>query len=662
MALVKCFHCEKEYSNSLNSCPHCGFTPQIFVCPECGELYGLNNQNCPICGFALQNIQRTPATSEDVTNYLDSLVSKLETASTSAQFNQIGYSLSILSTQIDVSEYLDKCKEGFDKAVESEQKEKVYQDSIEFLKSTEDSPNIDLLRNAMCTLTSLDDYKESKKYAEICSERLQEAIYNKASSLIESGNKIEDFKQAESLLKEVEGYKESDKLLSECAEKENTLEAAKKKSRKKLVLTLCSIVAVVALTFATVNFFIPGYHYIRGDSLFNSQKYAESKEEYLLAGDFKDAPDKAIVSENAYHYSEATAFFNNGAYKNAISEFGKANDYSNSKAKIDESYYLLAKSYFDSEDYVLAAENFSLSNGYSNAAEMIFESGNKLLDAKDYALAAEAFGYGDTSESKQYKSYCLGMVYLKNSNYKDAVNCFKEAGNILDAKSMYTSSAYSLGLSYFYSKNYYQARNAFSKCGNYKDSQNLVKICEAEQCITEGRLDLAYPIYSDLPKDLTVEGFDAQSRIALILKYKSFASICNKTWKATKNYIETRNVYKRTGSWDCWYYDEPFTDQKLSIDCTLNSNGTVDISGYVSFYRFTDYSSLNKYCKATITSRYFTIKNLTSIPSSYKIDSDTTLNYSNGVFSISYSVKDNYSISFYNLYRSSVTYGRESYS
>ena len=43
MALVKCFHCEKEYSNSLNSCPHCGFTPQIFVCPECGELYGLNN-------------------------------------------------------------------------------------------------------------------------------------------------------------------------------------------------------------------------------------------------------------------------------------------------------------------------------------------------------------------------------------------------------------------------------------------------------------------------------------------------------------------------------------------------------------------------------------------------------------------------------------------
>ena len=662
MALVKCFHCEKEYSNSLNSCPHCGFTPQIFVCPECGELYGLNNQSCPICGFALQNIQRTPATSEDVTNYLDSLVSKLETASTSAQFNQIGYSLSILSTQIDVSEYLDKCKEGFDKAVESEQKEKVYQDSIEFLKSTEDSPNIDLLRNAMCTLTSLGDYKESKKYAEICSERLQEAVYNKASSLIESGNKIEDFKQAESLLKEVEGYKESDKLLSECAEKENTLEAAKKKSRKKLILTLCSIVAVVALTFATVNLFIPGYHYIRGGSLFNSQKYAESKEEYLLAGDFKDAPDKAIVSENAYHYSEATAFFNNGAYKDAISEFGKANDYSNSKEKIDESYYLLAKSYFDSEDYVLAAENFSLSNGYSNAAEMIFESGKNLLDAKDYSHAVTVFDYVGTNESKQYKAYCLGMVYLKSNSYEDATNCFKEAGNILDAKSLYTSSAYSLGLSYFYSKNYYQARNAFSKCGNYKDSQNLTKICEAEQCIEEGRLDLAYPIYSDLPKDLTVEGFDAQGRIALILKYKSFASICNKTWSATKNYIESRQVSRYYGSWDSWYCDEPLTDQKLSIDCTINNNGTVDISGYVSFYRFTNYSIINDYCNKSLTSRYFAIKNLTAIPSSYRIDNDTTLNYSNGVFSISYYVKDEDSAYFYNLYKSSVTYGRESYS
>lgn len=649
MALVKCFHCEKEYSNSLNSCPHCGFTPQIFVCPECGELYGLNNQSCPICGFALQNIQRTPATSEDVANYLDSLVSKLEAASTSAQFNQIGYSLSILSTQIDVSEYLDKCKEGFDKAVESEQKEKVYQDSIEFLKSTEDSPNIDLLRNAMCTLTSLDDYKESKKYAEICSGRLQEAIYNKASSLIESGNKIEDFKQAESLLKEVEGYKKSDKLLSECAEKENTLEAAKKKSRKKLVLTLCSISAVVALTFATVNFFIPGYHYIRGGSLFNSQKYAESKEEYLLAGDFKDAPDKAIVSENAYHYSEATAFFNNGAYKDAISEFGKANDYSNSKEKIDESYYLLAKSYFDSEDYVLAAE-------------MIFESGKNLLDAKDYSHAVTVFDYVGTNESKQYKAYCLGMVYLKSNSYEDATNCFKEAGNILDAKSLYTSSAYSLGLSYFYSKNYYQARNAFSKCGNYKDSQNLTKICEAEQCIEEGRLDLAYPIYSDLPKDLTIEGFDAQGRIALILKYKSFASICNKTWSATKNYIESRQVSRYYGSWDSWYCDEPLIDQKLSIDCTINNNGTVDISGYVSFYRFTNYSIINDYCNKSLTSRYFAIKNLTAIPSSYRIDNDTTLNYSNGVFSISYYVKDEDSAYFYNLYKSSVTYGRESYS
>ena len=657
MALVKCFHCEKEYSNSLNSCPHCGFTPQIFVCPECGELYGLNNQSCPICGFALQNIQRTPATSEDVANYLDSLVSKLEAASTSAQFNQIGYSLSILSTQIDVSEYLDKCKEGFDKAVESEQKEKVYQDSIEFLKSTEDSPNIDLLRNAMCTLTSLDDYKESKKYAEICSGRLQEAIYNKASSLIESGNKIEDFKQAESLLKEVEGYKKSDKLLSECAEKENTLEAAKKKSRKKLVLTLCSISAVVALTFATVNFFIPGYHYIRGGSLFNSQKYAESKEEYLLAGDFKDAPDKAIVSENAYHYSEATAFFNNGAYKDAISEFGKANDYSNSKEKIDESYYLLAKSYFDSEDYVLAAENFSLSNGYSNAAEMIFESGKKLLDAKDYALAAEAFGYGGTNESKQYKSYCLGMVYLKSSNYKDAVNCFKEAGNILDAKSMYTSSAYSWGLSYLSSKSYDLAKNVFSKCGNYKDSQNLVKICEAEQYIKEGRLDLAYPIYSDLPKNLTVEGFDAQGRIALILKYKSFASICNKTWSATKNHFETRRVHSSTGSSDRWSVDKVVPQQTLSIKCFINNNGTVNIQGTVIFLRFTNFSILKTSNSITVTEKSFAITNITAIPSSYKIDNDTTLNYSNGVFSISYSVKDNYSAYFYNLYKSTVTYG-----
>ena len=91
--------------------------------------------------------------------------------------------------------------------------------------------------------------------------------------------------------------------------------------------------------------------------------------------------------------------------------------------------------------------------------------------------------------------------------------------------------------------------------------------------------------------------------------------------------------------------------------CILNDDGTATVTGTVTFQRFTDYSSIGAYCSPSKTSRTFKISNVTSIPSKFEIDSNTTLHFSNGRFRVEYSLKDDYSAHFYNKYTSSVTYG-----
>ena len=77
----------------------------------------------------------------------------------------------------------------------------------------------------------------------------------------------------------------------------------------------------------------------------------------------------------------------------------------------------------------------------------------------------------------------------------------------------------------------------------------------------------------------------------------------------------------------------------------------------LSYYYFNNYSSLSSRCKARLTTDSFEVKNLKTIPTSIRIDSSTTLTLANGTFSVKYSYRDDYSMYFYNVYSSSVTYG-----
>ena len=77
MALLTCIKCRESYSDTLNGCPHCGFIPQIFLCPECGSVHGPGDLCCRNCGFQL-NGSRIIADDAAIAGALEKLGGELE--------------------------------------------------------------------------------------------------------------------------------------------------------------------------------------------------------------------------------------------------------------------------------------------------------------------------------------------------------------------------------------------------------------------------------------------------------------------------------------------------------------------------------------------------------------------------------------------------------
>ncbi len=306
-----------------------------------------------------------------------------------------------------------------------------------------------------------------------------------------------------------------------------------------------------------------------------------------------------------------------------LRQFPNLNRRQDAAEQVLASTYALADENEKKEEYAKAIEEFDSIGDYSDAKERIFAIGLARLNANDFSLAEKAFETGGSSQSEDYYYYTQGKELFSRKKYSDA-------------------------------------KEQFKKCA-VEDAADLCTACDyltAEEHYQNGELNTAKKLFEALPKDYSYKnGAKVGVRLERLEKFKSFAALCG-TWKVTDNYIESKNVYNRSGSWSNWYYDGVLTDQSITIRCVINSDDTVTVNGEVEFYRFTDYSSLKEYCKATKTSKTFSITKVAQMPASHVIDGDTTLLFKNNIFELSYYVKDNYSVSFTNMYTSRVTYGK----
>lgn len=77
MALTNCINCGHEYTNILDACPHCGFKPRAFKCPECGRFCSRNDQICKYCGFPLSLENMVPLSVAEMEQLYDASVMQL---------------------------------------------------------------------------------------------------------------------------------------------------------------------------------------------------------------------------------------------------------------------------------------------------------------------------------------------------------------------------------------------------------------------------------------------------------------------------------------------------------------------------------------------------------------------------------------------------------
>lgn len=322
------------------------------------------------------------------------------------------------------------------------------------------------------------------------------------------------------------------------------------------------------------------------------------------------------------HYFKGNSALKSFDYQTAISEYELAKNFLNTKSKLNETNYAFAEKLYSEENFYDAAVHYNVVKKHEDTESKIIECGTKLLESQEYQKSLEVFEMIKTDDVAQLKNYALGMTKLIDGSYEEAKNCFSSAGE-------------------------------------YSDSKSMINACDlmlAENHCKNGDFEKAKAIYAALPEGLAYNGISVTDRISLLNNSQGLINAMGK-WNASKYYIETRNVYDRTGSWDSWYIDSDASGQTLTVNCKLNDSNTFDISGTVSYYAYNTYSSLSKYCNANLKTEKINIQNVTVIPASVYINDYTTLNYSGGVFSIKYYERDNYSAHFHNIYSSSVTYG-----
>ncbi len=395
------------------------------------------------------------------------------------------------------------------------------------------------------------------------------------------------------------------------------------------------------------------FDYTQGQVLFAAEDYAAAAEKFTAAKDYSDASE--MVHE--CHYLLAQAHMKAGKYADAISEFETAGEYKDAVSKAGEAHYKQAESMLKAGRPKDAAKEFQAAGSYSDASSRIMKLGKSLISEKKYKEAVDVLQLSSSKDAPRYISYVNGLVAYGKKDYKTAMTEFTAAGKLEDAPAKLKAATYQQGIKLLGSKKFGDARKLFKKISGYKKSKHLINVCTAEIALSNGRFNAALKAYEAVPKSLKVTGFNAAKRRALVMKYKSFASICGE-WKATKNYIESRSTHITTGIWNNWYIDKTDSSQRLTIHCYLQNNGKMRVEGRVTYLRFNNYSILSAYCKAYWSYDSFTLKNLKKVPSKIKIDSHTKIKRVSKKFNFTYKYTENENVYFRYRYKTTITYGK----
>ncbi len=413
----------------------------------------------------------------------------------------------------------------------------------------------------------------------------------------------------------------------------------KKNSKKIIKIISISIVVIILLIisiFIVIKNILPRKYISNINSNYDTKQYkkvAEYNSKLELIKEYLgDNYDEYKLIKYKVQYSNAMALFEQGEYDKSLTNLQKIEPLDeNIQNLINNCKYELVKKYINETKY-------------NDALELLKDVINKedILDLEDKIHYNLAFEY---LNEKDYKNALEEISKVQNKDYENLNNAMKQIH-------------YEYGKCFLEQRDYTSAIIQLEQAKEFEDANTLINnsyIEQAENYLKDGNAKEAKEIYNQLSDEFEYNGIKVLDRKNQLNKFAQLIESTGKKY-ATKSYCESRNVWKYDGRWENWYLDTPNSREYIDTSLMLNDDGTVTLSGTVYFYAFDNFSSLQRYCNAKIVSRDIKIYNITSIPSTYDLDSNTKLLYSNGTFSIKYSKKDDYSTNFYNLYTSSVTY------
>lgn len=657
---MSCVKCGRNYSDTLEVCPHCHHAPKAFVCPECGGIYGKGDTACANCGMILNHSSRTPATEQDALKAMEEVQKLVEQAENLDQLKEVDKTLDLLASCTDISALQAIFEEKYEAANKAE-------DFAIACNLVENAKTISELTRAETLLKGLDDYEGAAEKLEQCKDALNNCKMTVALSVMNNAKSEVDLENARTMFRELAAYGNADLRADECDAKINKIHKAKKTKSLVIGLSIAAVVVAIAAAIAVVTFFIPNSHYSNANKLFASESFAEAAQEYIAAGDFRDAAMKAeeanVMAAKKQNYETAQKALETGNFQEALICLQAAVGYRDAAEQLNDVGYNYGMTLMENKEFLAAAQAFAVLGDFSDAKDQIFTCGKALLDAESYADAAEAFNLMGTDQGGAYCTYANAMTMLADNEYMNAVSLFEAVSDVEDAATRIGECYYLQGKKLLDKGEYKEAKEYFKKAGDYKGAKKMINACtlvEAETYWKKGYLNKAQALYKKLPSDFKYDGVSVSKRLSLLKKFSNFVKLCGK-WQAKGDCKATvRQIYKRTGSWDEW--TTTFTNPRdyVTITCTISDKGKLTMKGTASYDRHTKYSSLSSLLRTTGDSasfKYSTTKN--KVPSKIKINSKETLSISGTKFTLKYAYTNkNESISFSYRYTSTWKYSK----
>jgi len=208
-------------------------------------------------------------------------------------------------------------------------------------------------------------------------------------------------------------------------------------------------------------------------------KYEGNVQEMLVAIDKSKVKMSGDIPS---HYEAPLTFYHNGfsnidiQRQKAERDLSLLQDRLRSEKPTSYIYYQIGKCYVAMKDYALAAHYFDLginmiqNTNHTYIHEMIENYGNCLIQLKQYdkALALEKV-YDDFCDRADFV-YIMGLVYLNNNRFDDALCQFQKASTMtnysMDGVNSYLAY-YNMGLIYESRNDINKAIDSYSKCGGY---------------------------------------------------------------------------------------------------------------------------------------------------------------------------------------------------